>query len=82
MNKEDAMIKRLTKHGNSLALVIEKPVLELLNITSKTQLEVATDGTRLIIEPANKEKRHELDAWLKAENKRHASAYRRLSSPQ
>jgi hypothetical protein len=24
------MIKTLTKHGNSLALVIEKPVLELI----------------------------------------------------
>lgn len=76
------MIKRLTKHGNSLALVIEKPVLELLRIDAKTQLEVATDGTRLIIEPAKKDKRTELDAWLKTENKRHASVYRQLSSPQ
>lgn len=76
------MIKKLTKHGNSLALVIEKPVLELLHIDEKTPLEVATDGTRLIIEPARKDKRSELDAWLKVENKRHASVYRRLSGPQ
>ena len=76
------MIKRLTKHGNSLALVIEKPVLELLHIDEKTQLSVATDGTRLIIEPAKKDKRAELDEWLKTENKRHGSVYRRLSSPQ
>jgi antitoxin MazE len=76
------MIKRLKKHGNSLALVIEKPVLELLHIDERTQLEVVTDGTRLIIEPAKKDKRSELDEWLKTENKRHESVYRRLSSPQ
>jgi antitoxin MazE len=76
------MIKRLKKHGNSLALVIEKPVLELLNINEQTELEVVTDGTRLIIEPAKKDKRSELDEWLKTEHKRHASVYRRLSSPQ
>ena len=76
------MIKRLTKHGNSLALVIEKPVLELLKFDAKTQLEVATDGTRLIIQPAKKDKRSEMDEWLKVENKRHGSVYRSLSSPQ
>mgnify|MGYP001550646944 CR=1 FL=1 len=75
------MLKRLTKHGNSLALVIEKPVLELLNIDANTKLEVATDGTRLIIEPARKDKRSEMDAWLKVENKRHAAVYAKLSSP-
>ena len=76
------MLKHLTKHGNSLALVIEKPVLELLNISEKTALEVATDGTRLIIEPVKKDKRSDMDAWLNLEHKRHASVYKKLSSPQ
>ena len=26
------MVKRLTKHGNSLALVIDRPILDLLKI--------------------------------------------------
>lgn len=76
------MIKHLTKHGNSLALVIEKPVLDLLNISAQTPLQVVTDGTRLIIEASKPDKRGKLDAWLKAEHKRHASVYKRLSSPQ
>ncbi|HTA16817.1 MAG TPA: AbrB/MazE/SpoVT family DNA-binding domain-containing protein [bacterium] len=76
------MIKHLTKHGNSLALVIEKPVLDLLNFTDKTQLEVVTDGTRLIVQSAGKSQRAELDAWIAQEHKRHSSVYRRLSSPQ
>jgi len=45
------MRKHLSAIGNSLGIVIEKPILELLNITRDTELEVTTDGSRLIIEP-------------------------------
>lgn len=45
------MRKNLSAIGNSLGLVIEKPILELLGITRDTELEVTTDGTRLIVEP-------------------------------
>ena len=45
------MIKKLTKHGNSLALLIDKPILELLNITEDTRINIKTDGTNIIIEP-------------------------------
>lgn len=45
------MRKNLSTIGNSLGLVIEKPILELLGITRETELEVTTDGTRLIVEP-------------------------------
>ncbi|MBI3019075.1 MAG: AbrB/MazE/SpoVT family DNA-binding domain-containing protein [Deltaproteobacteria bacterium] len=48
------MKKKLIKIGNSYGLTLEKPVLELLKITPKTELEVMTDGQRLIIEPAHK----------------------------
>jgi antitoxin component of MazEF toxin-antitoxin module len=34
------MIQKLVRHGNSLALIIEKPVLDLLGITEETLLEV------------------------------------------
>ncbi len=48
------MIKRLTRHGNSLALVIDRGVLDLLNIDADTRLTVATDGTRLTITPVRR----------------------------
>ena len=51
------MIKKLTQHGNSLALVIDKGVLELLNIDDQTPLEISTDGTLLLISPVRDEKR-------------------------
>ena len=45
------MIKKLIKHGNSSALIIDKPILELLKINDETPLEIITDGRNLIISP-------------------------------
>ncbi len=44
------MRKKLSSIGNSLGIVIEKPILELLDIDRDTELEMTTDGQRLIIE--------------------------------
>lgn len=51
------MIKTLTKHGNSSALVIERPILELLGATSETPFEVITDGKALVLTPILDESR-------------------------
>lgn len=51
------MRKRLSAVGNSLGLIIEKPILELLNIDRDTDLEMTTDGQRLLIEPVRRKKR-------------------------
>jgi len=48
------MKKKLIKIGNSFGITLEKPILQLLKITSKTELGVTTDGQRLIIEPLHK----------------------------
>jgi antitoxin component of MazEF toxin-antitoxin module len=45
------MTKKLVQHGNSAALVIEKPILQLLNIDMNTNLEIITDGKNIIISP-------------------------------
>lgn len=45
------MIKTLTKHGNSAALVIERPILDLLGATIDTAFEVVTDGQALVLTP-------------------------------
>jgi antitoxin component of MazEF toxin-antitoxin module len=46
------MKKRLVKHGNSRALVIDKAILDLLKIDDDTELEVTTDGRSLMIRPS------------------------------
>ena len=45
------MQKTLTKHGNSYALVIDKPILELLRITPDTPFEIMSDGQCLVLTP-------------------------------
>ena len=50
-------VKRLSRHGNSRAVVINRPILELLGINEQTDLRLTTDGKRLIIEPVTGEER-------------------------
>lgn len=56
------MVKTLTKHGNSLALVIDKPILELLKIDADTPLSITTDGKSLIVSPACGKRRRKFEA--------------------
>ena len=53
------MIKSLVKHGNSSALVIEKPILSLLGATAESEFEVVTDGKSLILTPIHDTVRHD-----------------------
>jgi antitoxin component of MazEF toxin-antitoxin module len=46
------MIRQLKKHGNSHALVLEKPVMEALGITPESKLQVTINGRSLVITPA------------------------------
>ena len=46
-----AMTKKLIQHGNSAALVIDKALMDLLNMRMDTPLEVTTDGKNIIISP-------------------------------
>ncbi len=75
------MIKRLTKHGNSLALVIDKPVLELLNITDKTSLDMVTDGQELRIRPVRDGvKRRKLEESIRKADESFAKAFKDLAN--
>jgi antitoxin component of MazEF toxin-antitoxin module len=73
------LVKKLTKHGNSLALVIDKAVLELLKINADTPLEISTDGNVLIISPIrDKGRRKKFEKALKDANKKYPSMLKRL----
>ena len=78
--KEMSMIKKLTTHGNSMALVIEKAVLDLLRITPKTSLEISTDGKNIVISPvrgAGREKTFK--SALEKVNKKHGQTLKSLA---
>jgi antitoxin component of MazEF toxin-antitoxin module len=74
------MVKTLTKHGNSYALVIDKPILELLNIRPDSPLEVTTDGTVLTIRPIGATPRAgRLAKSLAKVNAKHGKALKKLA---
>lgn len=74
------MIKKLTRHGNSLALVIERPILELLDLDSETPLEITTDGNVLIVSPVRDEARTDrLTKALERANQKYGRALKRLA---
>lgn len=74
--------KKLVKHGNSLALVIEKPLLNVLGIDEKTNLVISIQDNSLIIKatPTKKVKnKGEIDEIAKHIMKKYAPAFKKLA---
>lgn len=77
----NAMItKKLSKHGNSLALVIDRSILELLGIDEQTTLGISTDGRALVIAPTQGKRRcKQFQQALDACNEQYGKALKRLA---
>ncbi|CUS35826.1 AbrB/MazE/SpoVT family DNA-binding domain-containing protein [Candidatus Nitrospira nitrificans] len=74
------MIKTLQKHGNSMALVIEKPMMEALGIKENTPLQLTVSGNALVITPANVGiGREEVEVSLKKMRRRYGPMLKRLA---
>jgi len=74
------MIKTLSRHGNSLALVIDRPILDLLKIDEGTPLEISTDGESLVIAPIRDAKRRKkFEQALAESNRRYGRVLKRLA---
>jgi len=74
------MVKRLTRTGNSLALVLDKPLLEQLGIDEDTPLELSTNGDVLVVTPVRDRARER--KFRKAGgkiNRKYAGLFRRLA---
>lgn len=74
------MIKTLTKHGNSLALIIDRAVLDLLKIDADTPLDISTDGQVLVITPIrDQDHQDKFKKALETVNRRYGRALKRLA---
>ena len=75
------MVKKLIQHGNSAALVIDKPIMEMLKITNETTFELSTDGKNLILSPQI-ENNQEINIINSLEriNKRYGKVLKRLGA--
>jgi antitoxin component of MazEF toxin-antitoxin module len=73
-------VEKLSAVGNRLGLIIERPILEWLDITKDTPLEIRTDGEALIIRRVKKATKN--DHVLAAANElmdAHDETYRKLA---
>ena len=74
------MVKKLTQHGNSLALVLDRPILDLIKVDADTPLDISTDGQRLIISPIrNVISDKDFKAALAHVNRKHGKTLKRLA---
>ena len=74
------MIKNLVKHGNSWAVVIDKPILELLKIEPESSLELTTDGKSITISPhVETSAKSKVRAARAKINQKHSKAFKKLA---
>ena len=74
------MVKNLIKHGNSYALVIDKPIMELLHMTPETDLELTTNGDNLVISPIRPQgKQAKLNRMLNKINQKFGPTLKKLA---
>jgi antitoxin component of MazEF toxin-antitoxin module len=75
------MRKKLSAIGNSLGIVIEKPILELLDITRETELDMTTEGGKLIIAPVrqSRSRKARVKAAVAEVMADHAGTFRKLA---
>ena len=74
------MMKKLARHGNSLALVLDRGVLSLLDIDADTPLSVTTDGHCLVVAPVRDSRRRvSFRKSLRDVNRRHGPALKKLA---
>jgi antitoxin MazE len=74
------MIKKLTRTGNSVALVLDKQLLEAANLDPDDPVEVSTNGRVVVIAPVrSKRDTEKLARGRELMHAKFAGAFRRLA---
>lgn len=74
------MVKRLTRTGNSLALVLDRPLLEATGIGPRTVLEISTNGDVIVITPVRGAARtRRFKSAVDEINRQYAGVFKRLA---
>jgi len=74
------MTKKLTKYGENLVLVIDKPILDDLGFTEKTELELIIKGDVLLVKPKNSnDKRASLEKTATSIMDKYESVFKKLA---
>ena len=74
------MIKKLQQLGNSSALVIDRAMMDLMEIDRETPLRITIQGRKMTIEPLNKEERQKhFQKLMKKTGKKNVELFKRLA---
>ncbi|MGD9723566.1 MAG: hypothetical protein AB7O59_19210 [Pirellulales bacterium] len=74
------MIKKLTRHGNELVLVLDPSLLAQLQIDEDTLLDVKADGRSLVVSPTvDAAYREQFERANSAVNERYDATFKRLA---
>ena len=74
------MIKKLTRTGNSVALVLDKPILEELGLDEGSEVEVSTNGQVLVMTPKpDSSRRRKLKRILDELDAEYGGVFKRLA---
>jgi antitoxin MazE len=74
------MIKKLTRTGNSVALVLDKQLLDAANLDPDDPVEVSTNGRVIVIAPVRSKRETErLVRGRELMHAKFAGAFRRLA---
>jgi antitoxin MazE len=81
MRGATAMKKRLVRHGNSRALVIDKAILEVLNLADDDEVQISINGDQLIITPVRKndERQKRFEQAVERTMEQYDDLFRRLA---
>jgi antitoxin MazE len=74
------MRKKLTRTGNSLALVLDKRLLDRVGIDAETPLDVSTNGQVIVVSPVRGRRRTaKLKQIVADAHARYGGVFRRLA---
>ncbi len=73
-------LKKMIKNGNSMALVIERPLLDVLGANANSFVKRTVSGNKLILEFVSEEQRAKImDDAISESIKDHASVFKKLA---
>lgn len=74
------MVKKLARLGNSSALILDRAILDLMEINADSLLKVQVEGRRLVVEPVGEaEAKKRFRESLNRTGKKNAELFRRLA---
>jgi antitoxin component of MazEF toxin-antitoxin module len=74
------LVKKLTRQGNSTSLVIDRQLMELLDLDRDALVKVSVEGRKLIVEPLSEaDRKAAFTKIMHATGKQNAELFRRLA---